>query len=215
MLRAGGGRNRTHAVLTKLAGTPLSPCANLAKGAVTRSAKFFCCFRSSLKQTFAGRVTSVRSSLKQTSAGRVTSVHSSLCWRNTPDRGWQVIDLEYLVIRLWMWSTLSTLRSLSKLRKQNVLTLQRGKLSTNAACSHKFYMSYTLLKYWVDWHLCLSVILASSHSPCARRHATFMEHPATRRKMLVTAIDGGTSQCCHEVGHQSINSLVVILGNTN
>jgi hypothetical protein len=34
MLRAGGGRNLTHAVLTKLAGTPLSPCANLAKRAV-------------------------------------------------------------------------------------------------------------------------------------------------------------------------------------
>ena len=34
MLRAGGGRNWTHAVLTKLAGTPLSPCDNLAKGAV-------------------------------------------------------------------------------------------------------------------------------------------------------------------------------------
>jgi hypothetical protein len=34
MLRAGVGRNGTHAVLTKLAGTPLLPCANLAKGAV-------------------------------------------------------------------------------------------------------------------------------------------------------------------------------------
>ncbi len=34
MLHAGGGRNWAHAVLTKLAGTPLSPWANLAKGAV-------------------------------------------------------------------------------------------------------------------------------------------------------------------------------------
>ncbi len=37
LLRAGGGRNRTHAaVLTKLAGIPLSPWANLAKGAVAK-----------------------------------------------------------------------------------------------------------------------------------------------------------------------------------
>ncbi len=34
MLRAGGDRNWIHAVLTKLAGAPLSPWANLAKGAI-------------------------------------------------------------------------------------------------------------------------------------------------------------------------------------
>ncbi len=48
------------------------------------SAKFFC----------------FRSSLKQTSAGRGTRVPPSLYWRNTPDLGGRVIDLGYLVYLL-------------------------------------------------------------------------------------------------------------------
>ncbi len=105
-----------------------------------------------------------------------------------------------LLIRLWMCCTLSTrrwlclLRSLSKLRKLVVLTLQRWKLSTNAACSLKFYMSYTLLQYWVDWQLCLSVRLAPSHSPCARRHAIFLAHPATWRRSIRSEVSFQSSQ---------------------
>jgi hypothetical protein len=104
-----------------------------------------------------------------------------------------------LLTLLLLSTVLRLLRILSIFYRLIVLILQRGwitvtqKLSTNAACSHKFFMSYQLLQYWVDRHLCLSVTLAPSHSPCARRHATFLAHPATRRRMLVTAIDGGTS----------------------
>ena len=71
-----------------------------------------------------------------------------------------------------------------------LVTLQRGwmtvtqKLSTSAACSRKFFMSSLSLQYWVGWHWCLSATLAPSHSPCARRHATFLAHPATRRRTL-------------------------------
>ena len=121
-----------------------------------------------------------------------------------------VIHLDYLLYLLYLCillsfrilTALSLLRILRLHRKFQdlyLVTLQRGwmtvtqKLSTSAACSRKVFMSSLSLQYWVGWHWCLSATLAPSHSPCARRHATFLAHPATRRWTQETAIDGGTS----------------------
>ena len=150
------------------------------------SAKFCCCFK--LIQT-------------QTLAGRGTRVPLSLCWRNTRELGGRVIHLDYLLYLLYLCilllfrilTALSLLRILRLHRKFQdlyLVTLQRGwmtvtqKLSTSAACSRKVFMSSLSLQYWVGWHWCLSATLAPSHSPCARRHATFLAHPASRRRTL-------------------------------
>ncbi len=131
------------------------------------SAKFYF-FRSSdssLKQISAG------------SAGRGTRVPPSLYWRNTPDLGGRVINLECLVylfdlervvvhlVHLVYLVYLDNLFNLVNLLFWlcSVVDRSDSKLSSNAACSRKFHISYPLIQYWVDWQL---VILASwCHHP--------------------------------------------------
>ena len=60
-------------------------------------------------------------------------------------------------------------------------------------CSLKCFMSSQSHRFWADCLLCLWGRLAPFRIPCARKGIPSLGHPATQRRMLLTAADGGTS----------------------